>query len=366
MKKVLLTLGVLLLLSSVGAVALDSEEASFLSQINQYRNTSSECYDHDAGWMSWPQGSVRNLSEAPSLSTASDGHNLTMINNGCFSHQCAGEPAFDARANSAGYTGWTYLSENIAYGTTMDAFAAFEIWRNSTGHNQNMLSCRARAIGIAREFGNDLDGWRWTTMFGDVIQAGGAPAQPDPPAQDPPPQDPPPADPPPQDPPPQDPPPQDPPAAQPPTNSGSGPAAYDSDNDCFITGPEFFVALDHWLSGVIDDITFFSVSDAWIGGLSVCTSAAASNSTLSIELSQTSRALLFSAQGIEAESISVEIYSLNGTLIATEQSSGSLLRWNMRDEANAPVANGVYFYRLSVQNQHGVVSSEIKSLYVLR
>ena len=368
MKRAILLLGVLLFLSGFGALALDSEEASFLSTINQYRNSSSECYDRDAGWISWPQGSVRNLTEAPSLSAASDGHNVTMINGGCFSHQCAGEPAFDARANNAGYTGWTYLAENIAYGTTMGAAEAFEAWRTSTGHNQNMLGCRSRAIGIARELGNDIQGWRWTTMFGDVIQAGGAPAQPAPPPPPPPNDPPPPAPPPPPPPPPPaDPPPADPPPAQPPANTGSGPARYDSSGNCFIESAEFFVALDDWLSGLIDDITFFDVSDAWIGGFSVCLSAAGTLDMTLTTLAQTSNSILFKVQNENINALAVEIFGLNGEQIAHQNTAGSLLRWNMRDSQNAPVANGVYLYRVTTQNGASqTMSSAWKKLVIVR
>jgi len=351
MNRILLISGVLLFLLGFGASALDSEEAQFLSLINDYRTQSSECYDQNAGWMPWPTGSVRTLTEAPSLSTAADGHNVTMINGGCFSHQCPGELAFDERANNAGYTGWSYLSENIAYGTTLDAAGAMNLWQNSQGHNQNMLGCRAVAIGIARELGNDLDGWRWTTMFGDVIQAGGAPAPAPPPANDPPP-------------PVNDPPP--PPQQQPPANSGSGAQRYDTDGDCTISQAEFFVALDDWLGGQIDDFLFFSIVDLWLSGGNACASAADAV-MFSALMNASSTQMTFRALSTDVVSTSVEVYSLTGKRVYAGKSRGSELHWNMRTRTGKAVANGIYLYRIIARTAAGaVISNDMQKLVVLR
>jgi uncharacterized protein YkwD len=249
MKKLFFFAGALFLLAGVSASGLDSSEGEFLSLINQYRNQATECYDSQNGWGAWPSGSSRNLTEAPSLSTASLGHNQTMISMNCFEHLCPGEAAFDQRANGAGYTGWGFLAENIAmgYATAQEALTG---WQNSSGHNQNMLSCKARAIGISRTDGGSTSP-HWTTMFGDVVQLGGTTA---PPPVAPP--QPPPA-----------PAPTPPPVAPP---SGSGLAQYDLDQNCFFGNTEFFLALDDWIADSLDNSTFFQVVDAWIQNSSFC------------------------------------------------------------------------------------------------
>ena len=43
----------------------------------------------------------------------------------------------------------------------------FDQWRNSSGHNKNMLNLNVRAIGIGRASKSaSRYGWYWTTTFG--------------------------------------------------------------------------------------------------------------------------------------------------------------------------------------------------------
>jgi hypothetical protein len=56
-----------------------------------------------------------------------------------------------SRANAAGYTGWTFLGENIAAGQT-SADAVFQAWMNSPGHRANILDARANEIGIGHAY----------------------------------------------------------------------------------------------------------------------------------------------------------------------------------------------------------------------
>ncbi len=249
MKRSFLLFAFLLLLSNFGASALDSVESTFLTLINQYRNQSDQCYDSmNQSWQAWPAGSSRDLTEAPSLSSASRTHNQTMIAGNCFSHQCPGEAPFDERALNAGYPGFGFLAENIAAGYET-AEGAMTGWRNSSGHNQNMLACRARAIGIARDFGAATDmGWHWTTMFGDVIQLGGGNV----PVPQPPP------------------PPQPTPQPQPPVAGGHPGQAFDLDRNCSLENIEFFGAVDAWIGSSLENISFFQIVDAWIGSTSIC------------------------------------------------------------------------------------------------
>lgn len=63
----------------------------------------------------------------------------------------------------------TYGGENLAAGTERaSASAAFELLRNSPGHNAVMLSPEFRLIGIARQFvAGSTYGWYWATDFGN-------------------------------------------------------------------------------------------------------------------------------------------------------------------------------------------------------
>ena len=63
----------------------------------------------------------------------------------------------------------TYGGENLAAGTERaSASAAFELLRNSPGHNAIMLSPEFRLIGIARQVAAGSPyGWYWATDFGD-------------------------------------------------------------------------------------------------------------------------------------------------------------------------------------------------------
>ncbi len=58
-----------------------------------------------------------------------------------------------------GYNG-NYIGENVAAGYRT-AKAVFDGWKQSAGHNRNMLYRRFEAIGIAEQNGY------WTTIFGD-------------------------------------------------------------------------------------------------------------------------------------------------------------------------------------------------------
>ncbi|MDQ3263607.1 MAG: CAP domain-containing protein [Myxococcota bacterium] len=62
-------------------------------------------------------------------------------------------------------------AENIAAGNAT-AEGAFTQWRNSAGHNTNMLNGDYRVIGIGRGYdAASTYGWYWTTTFGGQVDA---------------------------------------------------------------------------------------------------------------------------------------------------------------------------------------------------
>jgi uncharacterized protein YkwD len=73
------------------------------------------------------------------------------------------------RMAASGYSFNTYKGENIAagYGT---AAAVFEGWRNSPGHNANMLGANYTVVGISLVFVTGSPyGYYWTTDFGGYV-----------------------------------------------------------------------------------------------------------------------------------------------------------------------------------------------------
>jgi len=76
--------------------------------------------------------------------------------------------------------------------------------------------------------------------------------------------------------------------------------------------------------------------------------------------------LVVRASGIELGSLQLEVFSSAGERIYIAQTDGALLGWSLRS-ANKPVANGVYFYLISVLNENGkVIATELKKFVVMR
>lgn len=89
-----------------------------------------------------------------------------MIRNNRFSHtDSAGRDPF-ARLAAFGYPSNTWRGENLAAGNA-DARSTFIQWRNSPGHNVNMLRREYRAVGVARICSTSSRyGCYWVTTFG--------------------------------------------------------------------------------------------------------------------------------------------------------------------------------------------------------
>jgi uncharacterized protein YkwD len=140
--------------------SFDSEEQAFLALINNYRAqngrstlTASVNLNRAAAWMANDMGTKNYFSHTDSAGRSAS----TRIAN------CDGKP---------------YNGENIAAGTVKDTAAeAFEMWRNSSGHNANMLNSSYLQIGIARKYvSTSTYKWYWVTDFSttnDGTNAGG-------------------------------------------------------------------------------------------------------------------------------------------------------------------------------------------------
>jgi uncharacterized protein YkwD len=158
---------------AVAEVVLDSEEAIFVRYLNEYR----------------AQKGLGALRVSVHLSRSSEWLVRDMAANRYFAHQDRFGRDPSARARDCGYPG--QAGENLAAGTDWDSGKeAFDAWRSSPGHNQNMLTSYYTMVGVARYFDAASPyGWYWATDFGieddgtTLKEGGGSP----PPAPPPPP-----------------------------------------------------------------------------------------------------------------------------------------------------------------------------------
>lgn len=87
------------------------------------------------------------------LGRAAQGHACWMAETGRFSHTGARGSRLTDRLRAAGYI-FAFGAENIAMGQ-LSAQAVMQGWLTSRGHRDNLLSPKAREIGIALATGRD-------------------------------------------------------------------------------------------------------------------------------------------------------------------------------------------------------------------
>jgi hypothetical protein len=158
----LIFVSMLVLPFCVQAATLDSEEQAFVTLINNYRQ----------------QNGLQPLKISDKLESAAEWMSADMAMKNYFSHtDSLGRDPFQ-RMTAYGYTYNTYKGENIAAGNNT-ASATFTQWKNSSGHNANMLNTNYKVMGIARATAaGSTYGWYWTNDFGGYDD-GGAPPTPD-------------------------------------------------------------------------------------------------------------------------------------------------------------------------------------------
>jgi hypothetical protein len=129
---------------------LDPEEVGFYLLLSQYR----------------AENGLAPLSFSTNLTRAAAYHSENMGNQRFFGHDDPAGRSPEDRARQCGYAFPT--GENIAAGTNWaTARDAFEAWRNSPGHNANMLNPNYVQIGIGRYYAPGSPyGWYWATSFG--------------------------------------------------------------------------------------------------------------------------------------------------------------------------------------------------------
>ncbi len=131
--------------------SLDGEELAFLSLINNHR----------------AQNGLGPLTPSYTLSKAGQWKSNDLGVNAYFAHDDLFR-TWVQRLRDCGHTANAWLGENIAGGTT-SAQAAFDIFKNSPGHNANMLGTAYTGIGIGRAYvAGSPFGWYWTTEFTSI------------------------------------------------------------------------------------------------------------------------------------------------------------------------------------------------------
>jgi len=157
---VVLVLGILAA-QPAQAVSYSAEEVAFAQLINNYRVSKG----------------LQPLLVSDRLSDAGDKHSSDMAKYRFFSHTTVKSDWFAAGASpwdrmaACGYNYSTNKAENIAAGQTTAA-AVFEGWKNSSGHNTNMLSPNYKVIGISLvKVSGSPYGYYWTTDFGGYVDS---------------------------------------------------------------------------------------------------------------------------------------------------------------------------------------------------
>lgn len=142
--------------TSHAEVTLDAEEAAFVTLINDYRQ----------------ENGLQPLTVVAELQAAAEWMSTDMGENAYFSHtDSLGRSPWDRMAYF-GYGYSTWKGENIAAGYTT-AQSVFNGWKNSSGHNANMLNSNYKAMGIARVYTSGSPyGYYWTNDFGGYVPPG--------------------------------------------------------------------------------------------------------------------------------------------------------------------------------------------------
>lgn len=148
----LLTVGCFIFPKNIQAkISLNYEELGLIDKINKYRvGQGQDPLTISVKLSNAALAMARNMSKHPeSLNSQhidSKGRNL------------------EARVDRFGYDG--EVKENLAAGYKT-AVGVFKAWKDSSGHNENMLSPDNKVMGLAKiKHGNDY-GWYWSCIFGD-------------------------------------------------------------------------------------------------------------------------------------------------------------------------------------------------------
>jgi uncharacterized protein YkwD len=143
-------------LISASSYCPESEEQKMLALINAHRKANGKAA----------------LKLSRTLGAAAEHHSIDMAKQNYFSHTLANGTSWSTNIKNHGYKASSSIAENIAAGYPRAA-ETFTQWKNSSGHNKNMLSSSYKAIGIGRAYQSSATyDYYWTTTFGGAFDAG--------------------------------------------------------------------------------------------------------------------------------------------------------------------------------------------------
>jgi len=151
--------GAVLASPAKAAVGYSAEEIAFVQLLNDYRVSNG----------------LQPLLVSDMISEAGDRHDSDMGKYRFFDHYTKGSDWFAIGASpwdrmaASGYNYNTYKGENIAAGYATAA-AVFQGWKNSPGHNANMLGANYKVLGVSLVYVSGSPyGSYWTTDFGGYV-----------------------------------------------------------------------------------------------------------------------------------------------------------------------------------------------------
>lgn len=147
--------------SPVQAVSYSAEEVAFVQLLNEYRASNG----------------LQPLMVSDMITEACDRHSSDMGKYRFFDHYTVASDWFPVGASpwdrmaACGYNFNTYKGENIAAGYSTAA-AVFNGWKNSSGHNANMLNANYKVLGVSLVYVSGSPyGFYWTTDFGGYVDS---------------------------------------------------------------------------------------------------------------------------------------------------------------------------------------------------
>jgi hypothetical protein len=121
-------------------------------------------------------------------------------------------------------------------------------------------------------------------------------------------------------------------------------AQFDRNRNGRIDDSEFFAVIDQWVAGRLSNDSFFAVIDAWISQTPV---RGATNPPLA------------------RVSMTLEAFNLQGQRLFVQQTLDTRRMLHLADWTDRPLANGVYLYLLTIQDQ-GKMIQRVGKWVVLR
>lgn len=116
------------------------------------------------------ENNLSSFKPSPKLTEVADWMARDMAEKNYFSHTDSfGRDPF-VRMSDLGYAYNTWKGENLAAGPD-DPALVLELWKNSPGHNANILNSNFTVMGLERSYNvNTTYGWYWAQEFGGYLE----------------------------------------------------------------------------------------------------------------------------------------------------------------------------------------------------